>query len=181
MIDGFLWHFKSYATSLLSTWPTWLGILLKWASTLTKLARDVDCRLAWFPAIRNFLANEIFLFRGYPTKQAAFLPGQYAPYNQPCSQSLFLASECYFAENVEVRFLKFQGLFSQNAHFSLVATFFSLVLIISSSWYMHLNEFLTFISFNSWSLKGKSKVFTSGTSYPTLWKPNALSKYLKGH
>ena len=37
-------------------------ILWKWASMLTKLARDGECRLAVFHAIRNFLANDIYNF-----------------------------------------------------------------------------------------------------------------------
>ena len=36
---------------------------------------------------------------------------------------------------------------------------------------------LTFISFNIWRWKCKSiQVFTSGTSYLTLWEPNSISK-----
>ena len=63
--------------------------------------------------------------------------------------------------------------------FSLVATFFSLVLVICLSWCFHLelsHEFLTFISNYIWRLK-----FKSGTSELTLWKPNGLSKCIKGH
>ena len=37
-------------------------ILWKWASMLTKLAGDGECRLALFHAIRNFLVNDIYNF-----------------------------------------------------------------------------------------------------------------------
>ena len=48
--------------SPLTAWPTWIGILWKWAGMLTKLAGDGECRLALLHVIRNFLANEIYHF-----------------------------------------------------------------------------------------------------------------------
>ena len=59
--------------SPLTAWPTWIGILWKWASMLTKLPGDGECRLALFHAIRNFLANEFIIFQGYPTKLPSYL------------------------------------------------------------------------------------------------------------
>ena len=47
-------------------------ILWKWASMLTKLARDGECRLALFHAIRNFLVNHI-IFQGYLTNTWFFI------------------------------------------------------------------------------------------------------------
>ena len=64
--------------SPLKGWPTCIGILWKWATMLTKLAGDGECRLAWFHAIRNFLANEIYNFSrlsqqtGYLFTRAAY-------------------------------------------------------------------------------------------------------------
>ena len=61
--------------------------------------------------------------------------------------------------------------------FSLVQTYFSLVLVICLSWYLHLklsHDLLTLISFNIWRYK-----FTSGAIYLTLWRQNGLSKRLK--
>ena len=43
-------------------WSTSIGILWKWTSELIELAGDCECRLAWLPPIRNFLANEIYHF-----------------------------------------------------------------------------------------------------------------------
>ena len=43
-------------------WPTGIGILWKWTSTLKKVACDGECRLAWLHVIRNFLLNEIYDF-----------------------------------------------------------------------------------------------------------------------
>ena len=51
----------------------WIGILGKWASPLTKLARDGEYRLAWF--------IKFIIFQGCSIKQAASLHGQPAPYN----------------------------------------------------------------------------------------------------
>ena len=48
--------------SPLTGWPTWVGILWKWASMLPKLAGDGVCRLALFHALKIFLANEIYHF-----------------------------------------------------------------------------------------------------------------------
>ena len=78
-------------------WPTSIGILWKWASESAKLAGDGECRLTRFQLIRNFLANKIYLFQGCPIKQAVFLPGQPAPYNQLFIQPLLLVPECYSA------------------------------------------------------------------------------------
>ena len=43
-------------------WPTSIGILWKWASKLTELYGDDECRLARFHLIRDFLAKEIYHF-----------------------------------------------------------------------------------------------------------------------
>ena len=43
-------------------WLTSIGILWKWASKPAELAGDGECRLTRFHPIRNFLANEIYLF-----------------------------------------------------------------------------------------------------------------------
>ena len=67
--------------SPLTACPTWIRILWKWASVLTKLTGDGECRLAMFLAIRNFLANEIYQFSRL-SHQTNFLLGQPAPYNQ---------------------------------------------------------------------------------------------------
>ena len=94
---------KNNILSYLTDWSTWIGILWKWASTLNELARDGECRLAGFHAIKNFLENKFFTFQGWPTKQAAFLLGLPAPYNQFLLQPLILVPEYYF----QARVLKF--------------------------------------------------------------------------
>ena len=55
-------------------WPTSIGILWKWANKPAELAGTGECMLTQFYPVRNFLANEIYLFQGYPIKQAVFLP-----------------------------------------------------------------------------------------------------------
>ena len=72
--------------------------------------------------------------------------------------SFLLSHFCWFQnailhEMLKLGFWNFNSIFLR-MQFSLVATFFSLVLVISLSWYFR----LTF-------------------SYLTLWKPNSLSKY----
>ena len=50
--------------------PAWITITWKWASPLTRLARDGESRLTRFHVIRNFLANKFNFFSGCPTKRA---------------------------------------------------------------------------------------------------------------
>ena len=60
----------------MTAWPTWIGILWKWANLLTKLAGDCECRLALFNAIRNFLINEIYhFFKAVPPNRLPFYLG----------------------------------------------------------------------------------------------------------
>ena len=139
-------------------WPTSIGILWKWASKPTELAGDSECRLSRFHQIRNFLANEIYHF-SRPSHQTGL------SFNQ--SSLLHIISSlfshfCLFQTAILHKMLKlgfwnFKPIFLR-MQFSLVATFFSLVLVISLSWYFHLT-----------------------ISYLTLWKSNGLSKHLKGH
>ena len=68
-------------TSPLNAWPTWIGILWKCTSMLTRLVGDGECSLALFHAIRNLLANKIYHFSRL-SQQTAFLLGQPAPHNQ---------------------------------------------------------------------------------------------------
>ena len=53
-------------------WPTSTGILWKWANKPAELAGTGECMLTQFYPIRNFLANEIFLFQGCFITQAVF-------------------------------------------------------------------------------------------------------------
>ena len=84
----FFWKIPKYVQaqnnilSPLIAWPTWIGILWKWASMPTKLAGDGECRLARFHVIRNVLANAIYQFSRLPHQTGCLLPGQLGPYNQ---------------------------------------------------------------------------------------------------
>ena len=51
--------------------PTWIAILWKWASMLTQLTGDGECRLG----SEIFLQIKFIIFQGCPTKQVAFLLG----------------------------------------------------------------------------------------------------------
>ena len=74
--------------------PDWH--FMEWANMLTKLAGYDEYRLAWFHLVRNFLANVIYHFQGFPIKQATFLPGQPTPCNQLYIRPLLLVPGCYF-------------------------------------------------------------------------------------
>ena len=88
--------------------------------------------------------------------KAVFSLVQPAPYNQLLTQPLSLFQNAILHKMLKLGFWNFKSIFLR-MQFSLVATFFSLVLVISLSWYFHLT-----------------------ISYLTLWKPNGLSKHLKG-
>ena len=53
----------------------------------------------WLGSIRSeiFLQMKYIIFQGCPVKQAVYLPGQPAPYNQLLNRPLLLEPECYFA------------------------------------------------------------------------------------
>ena len=73
--------------SPMTAWLTWIGILWKWASMLTKLAGDGVCKLALFHGIKNVLANEIYHLSRL-SHQTTFLIGQPASHNQLLIQPL---------------------------------------------------------------------------------------------
>ena len=77
----------------LASLPSWLGIV----------------NAGWLGSIRSemFLVMKFIIFQGCLIKQAVLLPGQPVSYNQLLIQPLLLVPECYFAENVEARVLKF--------------------------------------------------------------------------
>ena len=77
-------------------WGTSIGIFWKWASKLTELAGNGECRLAWLYLIRNFLAYEISHFSRLSLQTGCFLPGQPALYNQLLILLVLLVPECYF-------------------------------------------------------------------------------------
>ena len=87
-----------------------LACLLSWLDMINA---------GWLSSMQSeiLLQMEFIIFQGCPTKQAAFLPGHPAAYNQLLIQPLLLVPECYFAWNVDVRVLKFYTHFSQNAIF----------------------------------------------------------------
>ena len=76
--------------------PTWIGISWNWASMLTELAGNGECRLSLFHAMRNFLANEIYYFSRLSHQTGciftwAALSIESAPYSatSACSGRLF--------------------------------------------------------------------------------------------
>ena len=114
----------------------------------------------WLGSLRSeiFLQMKVIIFQGCPIKQAAFLPGQPAPYNQLLFRHFCLFQNAILHKMLKLGFWNFR-LFFIRVQFSLVAKNFSLVLVISLSWYLLLiqsHEFLTFISFNVWRKKCNS-------------------------
>ena len=155
---------------------------LLWWDDLPRLAcygSGLACLPDWLGSMWSeiFLQMKFIIFQGCPTKQAAVLAGQPVPYNQLLIQLLLLVQEVILDKILKLVFWIFKLIFLR-MQISLVATLSTLVLVICLSWCLHVKlsrEFLTFISFNNWKQK-----FTPGTSYLTFWKPNSLSKRLKG-
>ena len=116
--------------------------------------------------MKNCNSTESFCLRKltiYPN--ACYLPSYFC---------LFM--KAILQKNLKIRFWNFKLTFLR-MQFSLIATFFSLVLVICLGWYLHRklsHDLLILVSFNIWKYK-----FTSGAIYLTLWKSNGLSKRLK--
>ena len=128
-----------YGSGIASLW-SWLGTV----------------KAGWLGSIQVliFLQITFIIFQGCPIKQAVILNGQPNPYNQFLTQPRLLVSQCYLHKMLKLGFRSFKPIFI-GMQFSLVATFFSPVLVISLSWYFYLT-----------------------ISYLILWKPNG--QHLKG-
>ena len=133
-------------------WPTSIGISWEWASKPTELAGDGGSMLTWFHPIRNFLANEIYHFSRLSHQTGClFTWAVYSILSAPYSFT-FACSRMLFCKNCWRYGFKILNHFYQNVVF-IGCNIFSLVLVISLSWYWHLtlsHEFLTFMSFNIW-------------------------------
>ena len=130
-------------------WPTSIRILRKWATKPAELAGDGECRLTWFHPTRNFLANEISLFSRlyHQTGCLSFYLGSPLHIISSLFSHFCLFQNAILHKMLKLGFWNFKPTFLR-IQFSLAATFFSLVSLISLSWYFHLK-----------------------TSYLTLWKP----------
>ena len=86
--------------------------------------------------------------------------------------SYCLIREAILQKPLKVRFSNFELIFLRIL-FSLVATFFPLVLVICLSWYLHLklsHEFLTLVSFTIWRYK-LPDILKAKWSFKTFKKP----------
>ena len=124
--------------------PSWLGMVN--AGRLGSMRSEI------------FLKMKFIILQGCPTKQADFYLG--SPLH---IISTSFSHFCLFENVISHKMLKlvswnFKPIFHR-MQFSLVATFFSLVLIICLSWYLNLklfHEILTFVSSNIWRWKCNS-------------------------
>ena len=120
---------------------------------LTEVAGDGECSLALFHVIRNFLANEIYHFSRLSHQTGsiftcATLSIELATYSatSACSGGLFCKK--FWSQVFEI----FRSFFSE-CTFHWLQHFFSIVLVICLSWYLHLKpscKFLTLVLFNIW-------------------------------
>ena len=95
--DSYMYKPRKKFCLTLRIWPTWIGILWKFASMLNELAGMVN--EGWNDFMRSEICFEMkfVIFRGCSIKQAAFLPWQSVPYNQFLVQSILLVPEYYFS------------------------------------------------------------------------------------
>ena len=84
-----------------------------------------------------FLQTKFTIFQGCPTKQAAFLPEQHGPYNQLLIQPLAFPKMLFCINSWSEGFEILSPFFSEYS-FLWLQHFFSLVLVICLSWYLHL-------------------------------------------
>ena len=78
-------------------WPTKIGIYGSGLASLPSCLEIVNT--SWLRSIRSeiFLQMKFIFFQSCPIKQAIFLPGQPARYNQLLIQPILHFPECYFA------------------------------------------------------------------------------------
>ena len=132
--------------------------------------------VGWPHGIRSFLANEICHFSRLSHQTGCIFTWTALSIESDLYSVTFACSGRLFCKSVWRQGLKFKLIFLR-MQFSLAPTFFSLVLVICLSWYLHLklsHDLLTLVSFNIWRYN-----FTSRAIYLTLCKPNGLSKCLK--
>ena len=127
---------------------------------LTEQAGNGEWTLAWFHPIRNFLANKIYHFSRLSHRTGCPI---YIGNPLHIISSLF-SHFCLFLQNAILHKMLKLGLWNFKLiffrmQFSLVATFFSIVLVICLGWYFHLklcHEILLLIPLNIWQWKCKS-------------------------
>ena len=124
-------------------WPTSIGILWKWPSKPTELAGDGEWRLPRFNLIRRFCKWNFSFFKDASSSRLSFyLASPFHIISSLFSHFFLFQNAIFNANGFEIL-----GLFFLRMQFSLVATFFSLVLLISLSWYFHLTiSYLTLVS-----------------------------------
>ena len=81
---------KQAGSPRLGFYGSWLSSLLSWLGMVNA---------GWIDSIRSeiFLQMKFIILQAFPIKQAVFLPGYLAPYNQLLIQPFLLVPECYFA------------------------------------------------------------------------------------
>ena len=130
------------------------------------------------PCDQKFFCKwNLSFFKAVPPNRLYFYLGRSLHRISSLISYFCLIRKAILQKNLKVRFSNFRLIYFR-MQFSLVATFFSLVLVIGLSWYLHLklsHDILTLVSFNIWRYK-----FTFGAIYLTLWMPNGLSESLKG-
>ena len=139
-------------TFYLLWWAGPFGLAFYGSGPACLLSRLLMVNAGWLGFIQSeiFLQIKFIIFQGCSTKQAAFLPGQPVTYNQLLIHHFSLFQNAILHKMLKLGFWNFKPIFLR-MQFSLVAAFFSLVLVICLSWYLHLklsHEFLAFISFN---------------------------------
>ena len=145
--------------------------ILKYVQTKSRLAHFdwgfmQDCQAGWgwwmqadlVPSNQKFSCKwNLSFFKAVPSNRQPAALGSPLHIASSLFSLLCLFQNVILHKMLGLGFWNFKPIFLR-IQFSLVPIFFSLVLVISLSWYFH---------------------FT--ISYLTLWKPNGLSRHLKGH
>ena len=115
--------------------PTWIGILWKWASKPTELAGDDECRLTRFHPIINVLPKwNLSFFKDVPSNRLTFYLASPLHIISSLFNHFCLFQNAILHKLLKLGFLNFKPIFLRT-QFSLLATFFYLVLLISFSWH----------------------------------------------
>ena len=131
-------------------WPTSIDILWSGLACLPSWLGMMNT--GWLGSIQSdiFLQMKFIIFKAVPSNRLPFYLGSLLHVISSLFSHFCLFQNAVLHKMLKLGFWTFNSIFLR-IQFSLVTTFFSLVLVICLSWYLHLtlsHEFLTFISFN---------------------------------
>ena len=139
-------------------WPTSTDILWSGLACLPNWLAIMNTGWAGSIGSEIFLQMKFIIFKAVTSNMLSFYLGSPLHVISSLFSQFCLFRNAILRKMLRLGFWNCKSFFSEFS-FHWLQHFFSLVLVICLSWYLHLalpHEFLTFISFNMWRLKFKS-------------------------